>query len=124
MKIDNNSTDEEINRFIHEKVMGECWHDLVLEKDDVWRCNKTDCGIGVPNYGGMLGDPKPNPSYASDLNLAAKVEARVIEKFSGRNYASALSDLIGYESNDIYGTIIDYATATARQRMLAMCSMF
>jgi hypothetical protein len=56
--------EKDTNRRIHE-WLGKCWHDLVLGKDDVWRCNEIDCRLEVPNYGDMHGDPKGNPDYTT-----------------------------------------------------------
>lgn len=121
-----NMTNDDINRYIHTEIMDECWHNLVLGSDDVWRCNEIDCRIEVQNFGGIHDDPKSNPDYCSDdsprslLNaVVAKVTGYERGKLAswhlakGLAFYKAMKNEIGfYASRDV---VIMLANATAEQ---------
>lgn len=110
----NEIDNETLNRWIHEKLLGECWHPLQT-------CEQLDEFEGHVRYGCHLcGDSNAQPhstipDYCSDLNLAAKAEAKVIEGVGFDDYFDALLEVTNQDENPI--------TATARQRCLAMYSM-
>jgi len=65
-------TNDEINRYIHEQIMGKCWHEMSRTSGDRSRCKH--CPECVP-WGG-------NPDYCSDdspRSLLNEVVAKVIE---------------------------------------------
>lgn len=108
-------TNEEMNRYCHEVILGKCWHegvtDAVFEMGvgalDVphW-CPKCKSAVNPPNEDGLF-----NPNYCSDLNAIALVEATVIEK--GGLYFNAIREVV---DND---TPSKWVTATALQRATA-----
>jgi hypothetical protein len=60
-----------LNEWIAEKIMGECAHDLTVNRDDDfknhWQCSKCDMGKDKPAGPRHLYMVK---SYTTDLNLA------------------------------------------------------
>lgn len=100
---------EQINRAIHEKVVGECWHEWHLVKGRGQRQRKA-CSK-CPAYRGQYGYD-PNFDYANDLNAVAKAETVVIEqKGTPFPLLDALERITGS---------INTTWATARQRAEAV----
>lgn len=95
-------TNEEINRYIHEEILGLC-------SSCQFAMHSTHEDECVP-FGSM-------PDYCNDLNLAAKAEAVVIERVGFSHYYEALRKLW---PTDYMQQII---TAAARQRCEAMYSV-
>jgi len=100
---------EEINRAIHEKVIGECWHEGNPKSREIglrWvPCVK--CHENIRAW-----DDEPNPDYCTDLNAVAKAEAKVIEKVGFYPYKNALIEACDFDAFLI--------TATAEQRAKAI----
>lgn len=66
-------------------------------------------------------NPIPGPSYTTDLNEIAKVEAKVIETFGLSNYFNKLTDACIVASTD--GEELYIATAPASVRVKAVVSL-
>jgi hypothetical protein len=75
-------TDEQMNRIIHEKIMGECWHEFDTSKS--LTCIKCPDGFVIDG----------NPNYTTDLNAVALAEARVIEAKGIQYLFACLSELV------------------------------
>ena len=96
----NNLTDEQINRAIHEQIMGECWHELregVSAMAIQTVCTQCRDWIDVLH---------PNSDYCTDLNAVAQAEAVVIEQVGYEAYITALTRIAPYRG----------FVASARQR--------
>ncbi len=122
--MENKLTNDEVNRYIAVEIMGLCWHELTLSKADIWTC--SNCDMKQNNYGGMLGEPKDNPDYCSDLSpraLLNEAVAKVIETVGkGRFSLSLFKWTFGYDFNghlfDGLITVVGatkFAEATAEQ---------
>ena len=93
-------TDEQINRLIHEKIMGERDECLPIPILSRARC--------IRETNGCLRDHSV-PGYATDLNAVALAEAKVIA--ANGLYFTAIRDVIGWNTHPHL-----WVTATARQR--------
>jgi hypothetical protein len=82
-------TNDELNKFLHEQVMGECWHETTDTERATLRCDK--CGN---SYGGGYGFAHYLPNYCESLDAVSKAEDALIEKYSSTTeYAEALDSL-------------------------------
>lgn len=88
-------TDEQLNKWVHEKVMGletvfweHTW--LIPEGETVSRCLRCKFYRGTE---AIVCLPCPPPDYCNDLNLAAKAEAVVIERLAGKCGETAAAEL-------------------------------
>lgn len=98
-------TDQELNRWLHENVMGECTHQ-VDASNDTFRC------VLCPS---MFLGRWTLPDYCNSLDAVAKVEAKVIESFGdfGRSvYGMKVASLVNTDNGRMGWSV----TATARQR--------
>jgi len=58
-------TDLELNKFLHEKVMGECWHEgITWNENGYGTCSK--CGVGEINGGWPSNPVLYLPSYTTN----------------------------------------------------------
>lgn len=73
----------EINKFIHEKILGKCWHEDGVEPS-VCRCGAMNCS-GYPGDWSDL-----NPSYTSDLNALREAELKAVKEKGYPAYIEAL----------------------------------
>lgn len=112
-------TNEEINKAIHKKVMGEgCWHELFTKEftspDGIYYTMLTcqGCGRHVSESG---------PDYTSDLNAVHLAEMKTIEK-NESPYLDLLETVLIRDLQPEFDmpSVIDYMTATARQRAEAV----
>jgi len=104
----NELTDEQINRAIHEKVMGLCWHDNFEPRDGDAYC--LDCNSIVDfSMPALL---QFHPRYTTDLNAVALAEAKASEKVGYLQMYKALRATLGLNGYTSF--------ATARQRSLAV----
>lgn len=77
-------TDEQINKFIHEKVMGKCWHERELVMGTVpseYRCAVIGCG---DYYAGGKWRNADKPDYTSDASPRSLLNEAVATG-NGRN---------------------------------------
>jgi len=88
---DNKPTDDELNRFLHEKVMGKHWH----EWTDVTReipFYKYECACGE-----IVNPPVPiQPNYCQSLDAVRAVELVVIANVTYPDYIAILTRLCPY----------------------------
>lgn len=78
-------TDLEINKTIHEKVMGGCWHEMKGGRIRPAKCIK-DCGLIVPiAVFQQIGQSGINPQYTSDLNAVYRALDKVRMGFREQN---------------------------------------
>jgi hypothetical protein len=103
-------TNDELNKFIHETVMGECWHELTIGFIGCpYLCGKCDVGS-------IADIRQDNLDYCSSLDAAAKAEARAIEKFHRGSLMTRLNIIVGW---------LEYAEfATAHQRCEAIYQLY
>lgn len=117
----------EINRYIHERIMGHtCKHTLLPVNDGVAECPL--CGmkgrVDVP-YEMQEFELWRVPDYCSDLNLIAGVEARVIDRLSLSvknpkvTYCRHLMVANGFRYDDLGYLYEQVIRATAVQRARA-----
>lgn len=110
-------TDEQLNRLLHEKVMGECWHKTepfgTIQSGgyECRKCSKVFPTHCPPEFSKDEIDGRPD--YCQDLNAVAKAEAKVID--AGTLYFTCLRGVVG--DND---APVKWVTATARQRAEAV----
>lgn len=115
LRLEIDVSDDELNQYLHEQVMGKCWHERDDKKSDSvnrW-CRK--CGT----YLAYKGNPDPHAEplifYTRSLDSVAQVERKVIETGMGRVYQGelfiAMRRIIGIK---VFG--YDMLTAPARQR--------
>ena len=97
----------DINRFIHEQILGECWHVFVHFKNPCRNC------------GAKANPSHRHPDYCSDLDAVARVEKKVIEKIGFGEYADAIADACDVDRGLSYVALSKLATATAEQRARA-----
>lgn len=118
----NEATDEQINRAIHEKVMGECWHESEPVGDVrhggyyCRKCGSPDKLRRVP----LEFESKERPDHTTDLNAVALAEAKVIETHPV-SYFIAIKEAVGVESDFVLlSEYIKLCQLTARQRSIAV----
>lgn len=99
-------TDDELNKWLHEKVVGECWHDGKWYRG--W-LNCIKCGAST-----MF----KNPDYCQSLDAVSRVEQKVIEKLGEINGVNKLHFHLSkiMPKSDFYAMVASAAFATARQR--------
>jgi len=113
-----NLTDDALNRLIHTRVLGlECYHSEdrsayvgritpVRGQRRCKYCGSTDVSFGI--LGSM--------DYCNDLNLAARAEAMVIEKYGIAELNEALATVV-LGSSDAYR--VPFAPARTRCEAMA-----
>ncbi len=79
--------DQELNKWLHENVMGECSHKSDKHPSNP-RCSK--CFI---NHFLWI----PMPDYCNSLDAVAKVEAKVIEAVGMEPYLNELMKAVGWQ---------------------------
>jgi hypothetical protein len=121
----------EINRFIHELIIGKCWHEWTPGKpkkiyfgrdEDSISTYQCRCGLVVEGY--LL----INPDYTSSLDAIAQVEKKVIERVKCKGYARIFVDHVqsqftkeqqdGMTDEEI---VVTLCTAPALMRAEAVC---
>lgn len=118
-------SDEELNKWVHTVLLGECEHDfppsMAVRGQTVSVTNVSckKCGIRDYLFHGY-------PSYCTDLNLAAKAEAKIIKKGLWKEYYLQLWQQFASLNDTTNLTYIHVLaiTATARQRCDAIYAMF
>lgn len=100
----------ELNKYLHENVMGECWHESADTARSSITCDK--CGN---SYGG--GFRAFVPDYTTDLNAVRRVEEKVVERFGSVHYVWHLMEICKHEDKAVEQ--IWTAMATADQRSQA-----
>jgi len=112
-------TDVQINRAVHEKVMGECWHNFAILTicpvcdlcgEHVEQVTQDEYGIYCPS----------RRDYCNDLNAVALAEAKVSE-VQKLGYLAALGGCCQDPDLDDWWNV---TTATARQRSIAVLNSF
>jgi hypothetical protein len=86
-------SDEQMNRFFHETVLGKCWHKPVRDQTrlgNVIICRK--CKEEFPRAD-ILSDVR-NPAYSTSLDLIALVEKVAIKRFGARAYGKKLVNIV------------------------------
>ena len=109
---------DELNKWLHENVMGDCWHPNPPRwrygPDKAWTC-KGQCGQRIYHR-----DIRKLPNYTNDLNAVRRVEEKVIEKVGQTGYMAQLVT-IAYVDVDYTAFRLEMALAmaTAEQRAKA-----
>jgi hypothetical protein len=117
-------TNDELNKFIHETVIGECRHEMMPAAKQsltnnhgnfkcVSRCGEM-CHVSVD---------LEFPDYCSSLDAAAKAEAKAIEEKGQTRYLDKLSHVIA-DGSGPYTLLTRCAIATARQRCEAIYQLY
>jgi len=113
--------DEQINRAIHEQVMGLCWHEREVDPEGTggfkvkMKCKK--CSLS--QYRSSCQNP---PKYTTDLNAVALAEAKAIEKVGEKIFVKAVEESLGpvNQEKDNWEYFLVPYRATARQRSEAV----
>lgn len=83
----------ELNQWLHEHVMMECWHDWQVKgpspEEQCYRVCKK-CGDEVLLMTHWFGEPQ-NPDYCGDANLIRKVEQHVFRNAGIGDFEAAVS---------------------------------
>ncbi len=90
-------TDEQMNRLIHEKILGKCCHEIRAARSTIPSTQGricTKCRKGWLRYGENASKPDRMPPYATDLNAVALAEAEVIEAKGIQHLFACLSKLV------------------------------
>lgn len=103
-------TNETLNKWAHE-FLGNCWHDIYWKSCTMF-CEHCD---STWDEGGAKGFS--NPDYCQDLNLVAKVEAKIPQNAYAW-YLNVLDDIVGQHKPLAKQRYINI-TATAKQRIRA-----
>lgn len=98
-KLTDGMSDNEINRFIHERVSKKCWHKPVRDKmrlGNVIICRK--CKTDFPHAETLL--DVQNPAYdslTSPRQLLDEVVQKAVERFGMRDYIDSLGYVLTHE---------------------------
>lgn len=109
----------ELNKWIHENVIGECWHEFAVYRaiHDNKFCLR---GCGQTRW------EKGNPDYCESLDAVSKAEAKVIETFDRQRYGEVLRNILNLafpklgEETEFEEALTAAGCATARQRAEAV----
>ncbi len=96
-------TNEEINRYCHEVILGLCWHEGDF---DCLKCSTV-------NYSGWP-DNWNNPNHCSSLDAVAEVEAKVIAAVGLSAYLSQLMIIEQGATLGLCATALQRATACVK----------
>lgn len=102
--ISDGQADEDLNRWLHENVIGKCWHANFTDRFHCHKCPPWERG----NW-------EPDPDYCNSLDAVAKVEVKIIEALGGFGrsvYGVKVAQLVNTDNGKMGWAI----TATARQR--------
>ena len=104
-------TDEELNKYLHEKIMGECWHDTTtLTKGKP--CSKCDASWNEVHKWPLASET----DYCGSLDAVAKVESHLAYRLAARiSYPGFLREVVAEGLGDAADTFA-LVTATPRQR--------
>jgi len=111
--------DAELNKFIHEKVMGDCVHNNLKSSSTYRNLYTCECRSAV--YKAL--NEFAIPDYCHDLNAAARAEAKAIEAHRETRYLDALSNVVA-NGNGPYTELTRCAIANARQRCEALYRLY
>lgn len=120
---------DELNRFVHEKVLGKCWHEFSGLPDNP--AYKTP----ICDHCEQFIDTAENPDYTSSLDAVAEAERVVVEKFGAQKYGQYLLSVVtdihlvaeyGFSDTPAIGwqNITKLVTASAEQRCGAIKALF
>jgi hypothetical protein len=124
-------TDRELNKFLHEKVMGECWHDHI-NKDGICMRYGRGCGLDVFAARGQHFEYSDDdwedfwPNYCHSLDAVRRVEEKLLaddpyNRFDERSFPNRYTDEIEKLCGD---GVFKMVRATARQRAEACKNAF
>ncbi len=100
-------TNEELNQYLHEQIMGDHWHDSYRMVLDAWMpCSKCKLWKG------------PNPDYCNSFDAVAKPKGVVIRRHKWGRFLDALFRITtGSETKEIFcnADVLDMVDASPRQ---------
>jgi hypothetical protein len=113
-------TNDELNRWAHEFLGLGCWHEVVL----IEYCEPNGYPYTMQTCRACdIHTIESGPDYTSDLNLAAKLEAAVIERVGLSPYIDAIETLLSgdnlYFASETTVYIHQFLTADALTRVRA-----
>lgn len=122
-----NLTDEQANEKLHRLLGRGCWHETNPQGPEAhnlhWSPVCKHCGVDT--------DKVRNPDYCSDLNACFDAQAATVAKVGEDVYGERLGDELRvspevidrWPATDsmVFVSITLAASATARERVLAMC---
>jgi hypothetical protein len=95
----NEATDDQINRAVHERIMGKCWHELLRDKLTGYNIRCVKCPS--INWTGI------HPNYTSDespRSLIISVCHKVLETVDSTKLDRAISETIRDKKDRVIST--------------------